>query len=441
MKKFLGFLCVVFLIGGGVLWAVIQGGFLMKPSDKILLALASTVTEESELLKVCKGLTILGEEEFTIDRTVRNGENYKITKFSATPEEKQFHEKVHYLINLLLAEKEIDMEYTVAVDDQYVKVLVPTVTDKILLYDYLEYAEESDSVTPQSTETINESGLDFLNELSEELYGYLEKTPLESTLDEIKVGALELWNTLEFEKTEKEYTLIDNELVECSVYSTIVTNVDLLMFIQLAETAMEENYGLDGAQIFGKLKEQFASMSDIKLSFIIYKNKIAVIRAQDVSGDVESYEIVFKGGARRMQNIDIREGNMPIWQVEGSTNGTIETAQIMDYSKNTKKIYTYDSANGQYTYEMDEERQVGTITNEEDSWKLSMEEQYINGVKTEKTEEIILSKGASLQIVEGDAISINELMNSEIFVAMQTFFDSIGRVVDNLFGSSKEAVL
>ena len=137
MKKVVGVIFTLLIIAGGILFAI-KSGLLMKPSDKVFLAAANTIVDQGEMVKALKGLTILSEDEFTVNMTETNGEHNRTTQLSVTPDEKQLTQKIHYLVNLLLVQKEVDLQYTVSLDQQYVKIAIPEVTDKIIVYDYME---------------------------------------------------------------------------------------------------------------------------------------------------------------------------------------------------------------------------------------------------------------------------------------------------------------
>ncbi|MEE1031648.1 MAG: hypothetical protein U0L12_05860 [Ruminococcus sp.] len=441
MKKVVGVIFTLLIIAGGILFAI-KSGLLMKPSDKVFLAAANTIVDQGEMVKALKGLTILSEDEFTVNMTETNGEHNRTTQLAVTPDEKQLTQKIHYLVNLLLVQKEVDLQYTVSLDQQYVKIAIPEVTDKIIVYDYMEDLQEAagitegtDETTKQIQESMAESdpATEFLNGLSEEIYSYFYRSTFETTLGEIATAAWNMWSSLEFERADKTECYVDGETIECRGYKTVVRGSDLWLLIDQAERILKENYGLDEEFHFSKWKEKYGNISDLHMTFYIYKDQIACIKVNDIAESF-SIEIALQGGATRMQNMTITENGQLIWKMEGSTAGSMESATITD-TLNGVKSFTYDVSTGNYTYAKDGESRVGTLINTEDSMKITVDEKYVNGEKTEETSEITLSKGAQLEAMEGEMLSVNEMMDSEIFVAVQTFFETVSRVVNNIFGA------
>ena len=443
MKKVVGVIFTLLIIAGGILFAI-KSGLLMKPSDKVFLAAANTIVDQGEMVKALKGLTILSEDEFTVNMTETNGEHNRTTQLAVTPDEKQLTQKIHYLVNLLLVQKEVDLQYTVSLDQQYVKIAIPEVTDKIIVYDYMEDLQEAagitegtDETTKQIQESMAESdpATEVLNGVSEEIYSYFYRSSFEITLGEIATEAWNMWSSLEFERADKTECYVDGETIECRGYKTVLKGSDLWLLIDQVERILKENYGLDEEFHFSRWKEKYGNISDLHMTFYIYKEQIAYIKVND-NAETFSIEIALQGGATRMQNMTITENGQLIWKMEGSTAGSMESATITD-TLNGVKSFTYDVSTGNYTYAKDGESRVGTLINTEDSMKITVDEKYVNGEKTEETSAITLSKGAQLEVLEGEVFSVNEMMDSDIFVAVQAFFGTVSRVVNNVFGADQ----
>jgi hypothetical protein len=168
---------------------------------------------------------------------------------------------------------------------------------------------------------------------------------------------------LEFEQIDSDTFEVNDKDVDCKGYRVKITKSFVKTFLNEIDDIMSErSYAntiakamdyKDFSDMIDDLKSELNYMDTIKVSFYIYKNKLASV---SINIDNETLEVNFKGGDYRIQNVDIKgkdssHGKYNILRIEGSISKNKEETTFTvwnGYNNSSYQQYTmeYNSKTG-----------------------------------------------------------------------------------------------
>ncbi|MBO5460609.1 MAG: hypothetical protein J5983_02275 [Ruminococcus sp.] len=395
----------VILIAVGI-FAVVKSGMFLSAPNKVLLAASNTFTETTPLLENLTGLELLNEEEFTVDVSCEIEEG----AISATVVNGKDEKQVAATLDIPDVP---EIEMVAGLDDEYVKLQIPSFSDDVLAYNYTK------EKTGFLADNVDQMYLDMVDEMIAMVY---EGNDTEEITKDLKELFTSEYEKLDFEKVDKEEFEINDKDVKCKGYETTISEDTLLDLIDGIEDIYNEYYGGSSElmyemtgdtteELFDEMRYSFEGMPDMDITFYIYKNKLACIN-MDVDGS--EAEIRFLGGDIRMQNMEIAADGETVLEIKGKTDGSEETIRMYSYDMEMLKL-EYESKSGEYTLDIGEGSVYveGVLTSDKKELTLAIDtlEEYGYSYGSGS---ITVSKGASAEKLSGELVDIGEASEAEL---------------------------
>ncbi len=330
---------------------VVMGAFL-GPAGKIQKAAVKTFGEMPHLVQDLQGLSMLAKGEYTLGAKIMMEEDSMEAEFRSKASEKQVYAKINI-------EDIPEMTLLASVDKSEVKLQVPELLDQVFVYNF------KGKNNGFLMEEFDEDELELVNALLEDLNA--DSIDTSKFYGELAAVILEEFNSLEFEKADKEEYRIDGEKRTCSGYITEITEDNMENIIDGLEEvvgkyldddmeALLEESGESIEDIFEDMRDEMEDMDDIELSFYLYKNMLACVKMENTDTD-STIEVLFKGGDYRAQNIELVEeteyGDYS-YEMKGSISDSTEKFKfISDGDKDGALEIEYDYKSGDFEIQQD----------------------------------------------------------------------------------------
>lgn len=406
---------VVVIAGAGTVFAGIQSGFFLSKSDKVLRATANTFSEPSHFTEALSGLSVMSSKAYTVD-IKGEAEGYSV---QATYAEKDNEKQIS---GSLEGPQFSDVEFLAGIDKDEIKVSAPLLGDKIYTYNY---NEEKNGYLAESMGADN---VELLDKLCKQIYSDEEQ---KKKLSELSKKYSEMYKKLEFESADKESFEVDGKDRKCAGYKTTITSDYMIECVDIFEDYMDAQVGdlLDQAvtgsdyddykESFDELRDDFKEMPDIDITFYIYKNKLACVKAVDPSEKDQDIQILFKGGDRRTQNMELISCGESVMKISGSEDGNEEVFGVSVEGEKVGEL-TYDFKSGEYTLDIEDEGSVsGTLEGKRDGLTLTMEGAGMNL-------SLDVKKGAELQTFSGEKFDIGNASAEDLQTLVQEIYGISG---------------
>ena len=406
---------VVVVAGAGTVFAGVQSGFFLSKSNKVLRATANTFSESSHVMEALSGLSVMSSKAYTVD-IKGEAEGYSV---QATYAEKDNEKQISGSVE---GPELSDVEFLAGIDKDEIKLSAPLLGDKIYTYNYNE------KKSGYLVDSMGADNVETLDKLCKQMFSDEEQ---KKNVEELSKKYSEMYKKLEFESADKESFEVDGKDRKCAGYKTTITSDYMIECVDIFEDYMDAQMGdlLDQAvtgsdyddykESFDQLRDAFKEMPDIDITFYIYKNKLACIKAVEPSKEDQDIQILFKGGDRRTQNMELISCGESVLKISGSVNGNEEVTSLSLEGNKVGEL-TYDFKSGEYTLDIEDEGSVsGTLEGRRDGLKLTMEGAGVNI-------SLDVKKGAELQKFSGEKFDIGNASEEELQALVQEIYGISG---------------
>ena len=406
---------VVVVAGAGTVFAGVQSGFFLSKSNKVLRATANTFSESSHVMEALSGLSVMSSKAYTVD-IKGEAEGYSV---QATYAEKDNEKQISGSVE---GPEFSDVEFLAGIDKDEIKLSAPLLGDKIYTYNYNE------KKSGYLVDSMGADNVETLDKLCKQMFSDEEQ---KKNVLEFSKKYSEMYKKLEFESADKESFEVDGKDRKCAGYKTTITSDYMIECVDIFEDYMDDQMGdlLDQAvtgsdyddykESFDQLRDTFKEMPDIDITFYIYKNKLACIKAVEPSKEDQDIQILFKGGDRRAQNMELISCGESVLKISGSVNGNEEVTSLSLEGNKVGEL-TYDFKSGEYTLDIEDEGSVsGTLEGKRDGLKLTMEGAGVNI-------SLDVKKGAELQKFSGEKFDIGNASEEELQALVQEIYGISG---------------
>lgn len=409
---------VVVVAGAGTVFAGIQSGFFLSKSNKVLRATANTFSESSHFTEALSGLSVMSSKAYTVD-IKGEAEGYSGYSIQATYAEKDNEKQISGSVE---GPELSDVEFLAGIDKDEIKLSAPLLGDNIYTYNYNE------KKSGYLVDSMGADNVETLDKLCKQMFSDEEQ---KKNALEFSKKYSEMYKKLEFESTDKESFEVDGKDRKCAGYKTTITSDYMIECVDIFEDYMDAQMGdlLDQAvtgsdyddykESFDQLRDAFKEMPDIDITFYIYKNKLACIKAVEPSKEDQDIQMLFKGGDRRTQNMELISCGESVMKISGSQDGNEEVFGVSIEGEKVGEL-TYDFKSGEYTLDIEDEGSVsGTLEGRRDGLKLTMEGAGVNI-------SLDVKKGAELQKFSGEKFDIGNASEEELQALVQEIYGISG---------------
>ena len=379
----------------GVAFAGVKSGLFLSKSGKVALATSNTFSETSHLTKSLQGLDILATKNYTMDVDVDiSGEGRISASYANTSSEKQISGSVRI-------QDAGSIDFIAAIDAEEVKAQIPTLGDDVYVYNYTK--EKKGYLADQ----LDQDDIDGIDEICKTIYSNKEQKKQGKEIAKIFADQ---YKELKFKSASKQTFEVNGKDRSCKGYQTTVTSDDMINLMDKLEDYTRDQVGdvlddqLDVRDMFDEYRDMVEDMSDMDMTFYIYKNKLACVELEAEGDDVQ---LIFHGGDTRTQNMELLYNDKTQFEIKGETSGKVEESRI--YVDGTKiATLSYDYGNGEYELDLGGSYTVdGTLKSDRKGFTFTCDADEISV-------EVNLSKGVDLEKISGDTIDIGNASESEL---------------------------
>ena len=304
---------------------------------------------------------------------------------------------------------------------------IPKIQDDVFVYYYTK-KNKGDLVDVYEDEFKIAS--EYLKTLYEVIYGKNQYS------EDLNTAIMKEINELEFEKVKEEKFEVNSKDVTCGGYQVKVTGKNLKNIIKNVKKVfidyyedMYEAMDIDAEEYFDSLYEDFLDDIDNKdkmeISFFIYRNKLACIRAELEEGTLEW---LFLGGDYPAQNMKLvaieGKDKEVVLEVKGSAKKNKETLEIIFVGEKVFEI-EYNSKTGAIELHGEDIRVKAVLEHSDKEIKL-----VIDKFKYEDESfaaSIAFSEDAKVKKLSGDEIDLGDISEEkweDISEDIQEYFET-----------------
>ena len=379
----------------GVAFAGVKNGVFLGKSGKVALAATNTFSDASHLTKNLQGLYILATKNYTMDVDVDvSGEGSIRASYANTSSEKQISGSVR-------VSDAGSVDFIAGIDAEKVKAQIPTLGDDVYVYNYTK------EKTGYLADQLDEDTINGIDEICKTIYSNKEQ---KKQGQEIARIFKDQYKELKFKSVSKQSYEVNGKNRSCKGYQTTVTSDDMISLLDKLEDYAREQVGdvlddqLDVRDTFDELRDMVEDMSDMDMTFYIYKNKLACI---EMEADGDDVQLIFHGGDTRMQNMELLYNDDTQFEIKGETSGKIEESRFYVDGEKVATL-SYDYGKGEYELDLDGSYRVdGTLKSDRKGFTFTCDTDEISV-------EVNLSKGANIEKISGDTIDIGNASESEL---------------------------
>ena len=263
-------------------------------------------------------------------------------------------------------------------DDKQVQFQVPDLMDTVFTYDYT--AKKKGYIT----EAVDRDTLDQIDETLAQLTAVKEYKGLDKKLEKT---TKKQFNSLKFEKGDKETIKVDGKDRKVTGYKTTITSDILVEWCEAYEKDLGEMLddldeqkslvkaiGTKPSKAIKEFKSQVKD-ADIEMDVTIYpyKKQLAAVLLEVEKSEVW---IEFNGGSFPMENMVIEADGNEVFARKGETKGGVETATY--FSNGSELELEYNSKSGELVLEAGDKVFEGIVSNKSNT--LSVQVTNIEGL-------------------------------------------------------------
>lgn len=399
--------CIVagVLVCAGAAFAVVKSGVFLSPQNKVLLATARTFSDDTHLTENIGQAGALFKDDCTENIQISANSMDIGLKIASGNKRIQLSSDVS---GAATAEASVILQNSIAeINDEEVKLYMPSVSDQILTYNYKN--EKNGFLAQQYGQQ-----LDTVDEVLSSMMENKEQGKIKADL---LSGFMKEWKNLDFTKTSKDTFTINGKSVKCGGYEVEITQDTVDSFVDVVEDVCTQYYGSEYqiTDFFDGFREEYDTMPDMKVGFYIYKQKLACIRLEDEDTD-EQVDICFEGVKVRWNTIKVKYEGDEVISFETQTSGSQERYTLTSEYEDIFDL-SYDYKNGDYTFESaDQTYQIdGNFTVSRKSAELNVDYLVLDDEYLDATGSVSVEQGASFESIKGDTFDIGEASETDIY--------------------------
>ena len=402
---------VAVVVVAGIVVSGVKNGTFLGPSGKVMTATVNTFSDTSHLAEAFDVTDILSSKSYTVEVQGQYGKNEMAIAYAKLPKARSVSGKVAVFNGS-------EVNFSGELTNSQLLLQIPEVSEDTYTYCYTEEKEG------YLADILSKSRISEFDDTLEAIYkttGQSGQATSDSQKNLVKVLAKE-YKSLEFEKVSADTFEVDGKDRKCKGYETTITSDNLLNVLDAFMDCVEEEY--DEVEVvreeledeLDELRGQLQFLPEVKLTFYLYKNKLACIEA---STGYYEITIEFQGGKTRMQNMEISVNNTRILQVEGTVKGSKETTEISMDESDVEAIVEYDYKSGELEAELTEDDETmyfsGNVMSKGNKITVSVEEIKIPGIGTINLDgSVTISKGGKEPKFSGEKIDVGNMSQNEL---------------------------
>lgn len=412
---------IVALAGGIGVWAATSGALLSAP-NKVALAAYNTLTDSNPITKDIGDLSVLSEDKVTLEAVVNSEEVDMEVVFAASKKEKQVSAVVD-------VPGFGDIEAIAGLDDEYLKLQIPTFSDDVIAYNYV------DEKHGFLVDNVDAEVIDMLDEALAMAYQGESDTSNEEFAKALVEAVQNQYGSLEFEKVDKEEFEVNGKDVKCKGYAVSITEDVVVDMIDEVGEVIYDYYGdeiddllaaegLTWYDVIDEMVYGMEGMPDMDVTFYVYKNKLAsiILEIEEYDGTAE---ILFLGGDYRMQNMEIVADGETVVEIEGEKDGSEECIVVSSQGMDLME-FCYDTKDGLYSFDIAGELYLeGTIESSNKEFRLNVDELIVEGSNI-GSGSISVQKGAEFTEMDGELFDIGNASESELQSYLMEYSELLG---------------
>ncbi len=298
---------------GVVVFAGIKSGLFLGKSGKVMMAVNNTFQDSTHLAEDLNFADILDSDKYTVEVSGEMPEGSAAITYGVSSDDKM-------LSGNLDISGMPEMEFLAMLDSEALRLSIPSLDDQVYAY---YYQSENDGYLMSN---VDQESIDAMNDALASLYS---NSDYEDMVNDLKDCVKDELKNLEFEKASAREYEVDGKDRSCKGYVTVITADNMINIVDAMEDLFADQYGaqyeLMMRENFDELRYELDAMSDIELTFYIYKNKLSAVNLYCEGSEIEWR---FLGGDTRMQNMEIVADGETVMEVRGSVEGTEERTRV-----------------------------------------------------------------------------------------------------------------
>ena len=298
---------------GVVVFAGIKSGLFLGKSGKVMMAVNNTFQDSTHLAEDLNFADILDSDKYTVEVSGEMPEGSAAITYGVSSDDKM-------LSGNLDISGMPEIEFSAMLDSEALRLSIPSLDDQVYAY---YYQSENDGYLMSN---VDQESIDAMNDALVSLYS---NSDYEDMVNDLKDCVKDELKNLEFEKASAREYEVDGKDRSCKGYVTVITADNMINIVDAMEDLFADQYGaqyeLMMRENFDELRYELDAMSDIELTFYIYKNKLSAVNLYCEGSEIEWR---FLGGDTRMQNMEIVADGETVMEVRGSVEGTEERTRV-----------------------------------------------------------------------------------------------------------------
>ncbi len=404
---------VVLAIAGVLAW---KFGLFLKPADKVLIAAKNTFTEKDTFSKAM-GENMDGAEAIT---TKFEGEFNEYSGDLTMMVDKTGY---GFEVNAHLPQVPT-ISGVVRLDADSLRMKVPSVLDKVFVYDYHKVNENSLITQGMGGKMQVEAINKMLQQLSDSCAS-LENQKAKA--EELEGKLLEVYRALPFEKAEAGEWTVNGEKKKCDAYAT---TVDVETQKKIWDLLKDYSASFDPEE--NQAMAMLEKSEDVKFVFYLNDSKLAAVEMTAVTSG-EKVTLTFEGGETAWQNFAVATGAGEVFRMSGKTEGTKENLTF-SVQGNEFGSFDFDAADNSYAVNItvggEKSASVGgTITSSKDELKLTVDTIESSGAAVPAKMTMTMTPGAEMPAVDGETFDV-------VDASQEDWFGLLGGVVGSEVGKA-----
>ncbi len=316
---------------GVVVFAGIKSGLFLGKSGKVMMAVNNTFQDSTHLAEDLNFADILDSDKYTVEVSGEMPEGSAAITYGVSSDDKM-------LSGNLDISGMPEIEFSAMLDSEALRLSIPSLDDQVYAY---YYQSENDGYLMSN---VDQESIDAMNDALVSLYS---NSDYEDMVNDLKDCVKDELKNLEFEKASAREYEVDGKDRSCKGYVTVITADNMINIVDAMEDLFADQYGaqyeLMMRENFDELRYELDAMSDIELTFYIYKNKLSAVNLYCEGSEIEWR---FLGGDTRMQNMEIVADGETVMEVRGSVEGTEERTRVFADDVEVLDLqYDYKSGN------------------------------------------------------------------------------------------------
>ena len=320
------------------------GGIFKSNSAKVLLAVANTFKEKSNMVEAVEQINILFEDTYTIDVSVDMEGQEIIAQYVTNNGDKQLSAKFSDCYDLGMP----DIELMGGITSSKVKLQVPDLIDYVFTYDYK---------AKKKGYLAEELGEDMIASIDEACKMAYSPELKDKVFEDIMKDILKEMKQLKFEKVENQKYKLGDKTRNCKGYKVELTDDFYDAVIDIVEKKIDSEYG-DKLNEFDvdeyvdefitELREEADYAEDVDITFYLYKNKLACVA---IEVEDETLEVVFTDCNKGMHDVEVLFDGEEVLTLDGTVKGSKETYEL-EMLYGTPMSLEYDTKSGEYSIDL-----------------------------------------------------------------------------------------